>query len=86
MAMSISDMPLNGLRTHPLKPASLAALRQLRAGPLPRQYFNPGVADRLLRSAYVESYMGPSPYATRPGEREYFKITPAGMDVLEKVK
>lgn len=80
----ISDAPLNGLRTHPLKPASLAALRRLKAGPLPRQEFNPGVADRLLRGAYVESYRGPSPYATRPGEREYFNITPAGREFLEK--
>lgn len=81
----ISDAPLNGLRTHPLKSASLAALRRLRAGPLTRQEFNPGVADRLLRSAYVESYRGPSPYATRLGEREYLKITPAGLGVVEEL-
>lgn len=78
--------PLNGTKTHPLKPGSLAVLRKLRSGPMPRQEMNPGVANRLLRSGYVESYRGPSPYRTKPGEREYLRITEAGVAILTEEK
>lgn len=75
--------PLNGTKTHPLKTASLLVLKSLVAGPLPRQAINPGVADRLLRESLVESYVGPSPYKTRPGEREYLRITQAGRERVQ---
>lgn len=46
--------PLNGTKTHPLKPASVAALDALTGGPKPAQDFNPGVVNRLMRTGLVE--------------------------------
>lgn len=77
-------LPLNGTKTHPLTDHARAALRRLRAGPLPRQEFNPGVINRLLREDLIECRMGPSPYKTRIGEREYAHITDAGRAALEQ--
>lgn len=72
--------PLNGTKTHPLAPASLGALRDLAEKPMPRQELNPGVANRLLREALVESVELPSPYATHKGRNiEYLKATAAGV-------
>lgn len=75
--------PLNGTKTHPLTPASLTALSELAKKPMPRQEFNPGVANRLLRDALVESVDLPSPYATHKGRRiEHLRATAAGVDRL----
>lgn len=72
--------PLNGTKTHALTPASLGALRDLAAKPMPRQEFNPGVANRLLREALVESVELPSPYATHMGRSiEHLQATAAGV-------
>ena len=72
--------PLNGTKTHPLTPASLKALRDLAEKPLPRQELNPGVANRLLREALVESVELPSPYATHKGRAiEHLKASAAGV-------
>lgn len=75
--------PLNGTKTHPLTPASLGALRDVAAKPLPRQELNPGVANRLLREALVESIELPSPYATHKGRNiEHLQVTAAGVERL----
>lgn len=72
--------PLNGEKTHPLTPTSLGALRDLVTTPKPRQEFNPGVANRLLREALVESVDLPSPYATHKGRViEHLKASAAGV-------
>lgn len=75
--------PLNGAKTHPMTPASLDALRDVAANPLPRQELNPGVANRLLREALVESVELPSPYATHKGRNiEHLRVTAAGVERL----
>jgi len=72
--------PLNGTKTHPLTPAGLNALRDVAAKPTPRQELNPGVANRLLREALVESVELPSPYATHKGRSiEHLQATAAGV-------
>lgn len=77
--------PLNGTKTHPLAPASITALRDVAEKPIPRQELNPGVANRLLREALVESVDLPSPYATHKGRRiEHLRATAAGLDRLAK--
>lgn len=59
--------PLNGIKTHSLTPAGLEALRRLVKEALPRQEFNPGIANRLEREALVESVELLSPYSTHKG-------------------
>ena len=54
--------PLNGNKTHPLKPGSLKVLKELADGPIPRQEINPGVASRLLIGGLVEQVDLPSTY------------------------
>ena len=44
-------IPLNGKKTHPLRPASIAALRRLAAQDLWPHEMNAGVRDRLERGA-----------------------------------
>lgn len=83
MNESTEMQPLNGTKTHPLTPASLNALRELAKGPQPRKEFNPGVANRLLREALVESVDLPSPYASHKGRNtEHLRATPAGIERL----
>jgi hypothetical protein len=77
-------LPLNGTKTHPLTDHARKVLRDLSSGPLPRQALNPGVINRLLREDLIECRMGPSPYKTKPGEREYAHITDAGRAALEQ--
>lgn len=78
--------PLNGTRTHTLKPASIEALRRLAQGPLPRQELNPGVANRLERQALVEAVDLPSPYATHGGKKiQHLRASPAGIEVLAEL-
>jgi len=77
--------PLNGTKTHPLTPTSLDALRQIAKEPMPRQEFNPGVADRLLREALVESVPLPSPYATHKGrDIDFLRVSAAGLARLSQ--
>ena len=80
----MSDLaPLNGTHTHDLKPASLAALADVARAPRPRQELNPGVANRLLRGALVESVDLPSPFASHKGRAiEHLRITAAGLALL----
>lgn len=80
-------LPLNGTKTHPLKPGSLAALGELAAGPMPRQELNPGVANRLEREALVETVSLPSPYAKHKGASiDHLAITAKGREVLDGLK
>lgn len=75
--------PLNGINTHPLSAHALAELRDLVNKPCPRQAVNPGVANRLLREALVESVMLPSPFRTHAGQPlEHLRITDAGRNVV----
>lgn len=70
--------PLNGTKTHPLKPASLAILRQLAEGPMRAHLINPGVRDRLSRESLAEEYHGF--YGGRSGP--FYRITDAGRAAL----
>lgn len=72
-------LPLNGIRTHPLKTASLAILRELRSAPLPRQAINPGVVNRLLREGLVEEVPIKNPYRTKADTVRGIDLTPAGI-------
>lgn len=73
--------PLNGAKTHPLTAHAIAALVDLSHGPQPRQELNPGVANRLLRGALVETVMLPSPYKVHKGARiEFLRLTKCGHD------
>lgn len=74
--------PLNGTRTHKLTPVARAALARIAVTPLPRQEINPGLADRLERTALVEVYAAPSPYKTRRGDVRLLRITEAGRQEL----
>ena len=69
----MTKQPLNGTKTHPLKPASLEALRRLACGPVPGHTLNPGVRDRLSRSDYAAQ-----------GDHNQWFITPAGRAALEE--
>lgn len=74
-------MPLNGTKTHPLKPPALQALRYLLSGPVPRSCFNPGVVDRLTRDdeMLAEVVDLTSPYTKDRGKaRQHLRITDAG--------
>ncbi|MEJ6003776.1 hypothetical protein [Paucibacter soli] len=78
--------PLNGTKTRPLTAFALAQLRGLAQAPKPRQELNPGVANRLLREALVESVDLPSPYASHKGRSiEHLKASVAGIAVLAEV-
>lgn len=69
-----------GEKMHPLSASALAALRQLKSGPIPRQEFNPGVCDRLERGGLAEIVRRPSPYKTVKGDVAHLQITEAGLD------
>jgi hypothetical protein len=77
--------PLHGEKTHPLSAHALAELREMLRAPEPRCGVNPGVADRLLREALVESVDLPSPFPTHKGRRiEHLRITDAGRAAIAK--
>lgn len=77
--------PLNGTKTHPLTMHSLAALKRLAyEGPQPRQEFNPGVCDRLLREDLVLVSDLVSPYKSHKGNLvAHLVIRHAGRKALE---
>lgn len=79
----MTALPLNGVKTHPLTPASLEALKDLARRPDARQNLNPGVSNRLLRENLVESVQLPSPFASHKGKLiEHLQATEAGRTVL----
>jgi hypothetical protein len=70
--------PLNGEKTHPLKPGSIAVLRRLAQGPVGSHLINPGVQNRLRREALAEEFFS-------NGGRAY-RITDAGRAALAKAE
>lgn len=72
--------PQNGEKTHPLKPASIAVLRELATGPLPSYRVNPGTRNRLRREGLADEI-------ERVGARPYrrYAITQAGRDRLAEI-
>jgi len=72
--------PLNGEKTHPLKPAAIAVLISLaEEGPLASHRINPGVRDRLRRENLAEEFM------SEQGKNCY-RITDAGKRALSAIK
>jgi hypothetical protein len=85
-ALESTMQPLNGTKTHPLKPASVETLRRLAKEALPRQEINPGVANRLERESLVESVDLPSPYVSHKGRLiEHVRATAAGLAMLAQI-
>lgn len=76
----MSDViPLNGTKTHPLSAHALAELKDIANSPVARQSVNPGVSNRLLREALVETVQMPSPFKTHKGANiEHLRITDTG--------
>lgn len=78
--------PLNGSKTHPLSNHAKSVLSSIANRPMVRHEVNPGVANRLLREALVESVMLPSPYKSdKGGDREHLQITDSGLAKLNEV-
>jgi hypothetical protein len=76
--------PLNGEKTHPLKPGSLKVLYELhRSGPIAMLEVNHGVVDRLDREALIDRVQRPSPYKKDKGaDVAHIQITDAGRAAL----
>lgn len=71
--------PLNGTKTHPLSKHAVYALRRLaNEGPTPRQEFNPGVVNRLVREDLAKMEQRPSPYRTVRGNVSFLVLTNSG--------
>lgn len=78
--------PLNGENSHPLSAHAIAELKDIAVAPVPRCGVNPGVANRLLREALVESAPKRSPFKTHKGGNiEHLVLTQAGMDRLYEI-
>jgi hypothetical protein len=76
--------PLHGRKTHPLSEHALEELRSIEREPIPRLSVNPGVANRLLREALVESVLLPSPFkAHQKRPLEHLQITGVGRARLK---
>lgn len=82
----LSQSPLNGSRTHPLKEPSIQVLRALRTFPIPYGEINAGVIDRLIREDLVEVTEVPNPYPSKKAKMvRAIKITIAGLLRLEEI-
>lgn len=70
--------PLNGTKTHPLKPASIAMLKRMAEnGPVDAHKINPGIRDRLSREGLAEKcYRHGYDYGV------FYRITDAGRKAL----
>lgn len=70
--------PLNGTKTHPLKPASIAMLKRMaESGPVDAYKINPGIRDRLSREGLAEEcHFRGYEHGT------YYRITNAGRKAL----
>lgn len=75
--------PLNGMKTHPLTPVAVAALRRLVCRWVPRQEINAGVVDRLERGGLIEEMDRPSPYRTHKTGRMVRHVTASAAGVAE---
>lgn len=79
--------PLNGTRTRALSAHALDKLRSIARSPVPRCEVNPGVVNRLLREALVETVNLPSPFKTHKGaDAEHLRITDAGRAAIATAK
>lgn len=78
------NLPLNGLKTHPLKPASLDILKRLLDGPIPYPALNPGVIDRLTRGNLAEVIEIPNPYRTKAKVVRALAVTQTGRRFLDR--
>lgn len=79
--------PLNGTKTHPLSRRALDELHSVAASPKPRQYLNPGVANRLEREVLIEVYSDFAPFKTKRGEFiRWVRITDAGRAAIAKAE
>lgn len=79
--------PLNGSKTHPLTDHARDCLKSLDHGPRPRQEFNPGVVNRLLREDLAAVVSLPSPYPSHKGAcTEHLVLTVAGRAVMGRPK
>lgn len=83
----VSLAPLNGAKTHPMKPASIKALRSIAEhGPIPANEINPGVCNRLSRSGLVYGAMLASPYKTHKGKEIcHLCVSSEGLDFLKQL-
>ncbi len=76
--------PLNGTKTHPLRPGTIAALRRLAHGPVRSHQLNPGVRDRLLRGGLATEESAGA--LSLPGARaRQYEITAAGRAALAEI-
>jgi hypothetical protein len=77
-SMETSRTPLNGVKTHPLKAASIDALRRLtKTNSVGSWCFNPGVKDRLLREDLIVIFNAHG--------SNYVAITDAGRERLAQI-
>ena len=84
MTQAEARRPLNGTKTHPLKPGTIKVLGWLERWPMPSQELNPGVRDRLERGGYAEAVQLPSPYKKDKGAlTTHYRITDAGRAGLK---
>jgi hypothetical protein len=76
----MAKSPLNGEKTHPLKPGSIAVLRELSNGPVFAYQINPGVRDRLIREGLAEARF------SALHDKSRYWITIAGRMALTKLE
>lgn len=69
--------PLNGEKTHPLKPASIDVLRQLKRESIRAHRINPGIRDRLYREGLARWFYD--------GRDTFWTITEAGISALATI-
>lgn len=74
--------PLNGTKTHPLKPATIAVLRQLAEGPIRSHLINPGIRNRLEREGLAEEH---SAGVFHFAKTRQWEITPVGRAALAEI-
>lgn len=90
---SLIGKPLNGEKTHPLKPALIAALKVLHyGGPAPQCALNAGIRDRLTREGLtreglIEAVTLPSPFKSHNGKPyPHVQITEAGAAKVREIE
>ena len=79
----MNKIPLNGTKTHALSDFAISKLRELENKTCPKQEFNNGLANRLLRESLVEIVMLPSPFKTHNKKSlAHLAITEAGRNLI----
>ena len=74
-------------KKRPLSQSAKAALEAIFRQTQPRQEFNPGVVDRLMRDGLVDVVLRRSPYRSHRDRRmiEHLEVTAAGKDLVNGV-